>query len=117
MGNSTRAIKTPAKEPTVEFLCHLRLTGQQIVPEDWVNLSTRSTAPTLPDHIGYGYQGWVPQGAVEGEYMARGIYGQYIYVNRAKGVVIATTAADKKFREAGVSQQNVAIFRAIAEGI
>ncbi len=94
-----------------------RWNGQQIVPEDWVNLSTRATAPTLPDHIGYGYQWWVPQGAVDGEYMARGIYGQYIYVNRAKSVVIATTAADKRFREAGVSQQNVEIFRAIAEGV
>lgn len=94
-----------------------RWNGVQIVPEDWVNASTRASAPTLPDHIGYGYQWWVPQGAADGEYMARGIYGQYIYVNRALGVVIATTAADKKFREAGVSEQNIAMFRKIAEAL
>ncbi len=94
-----------------------RWDGVQIVPEDWVNASTRASAPTAPDHVGYGYQWWVPRGAVAGEYMARGIYGQYIYVNRPLGVVIATTAADKKFREAGVSAQNIAIFRKIAEGI
>lgn len=94
-----------------------RWNGVQVVPEDWVNASTRATAPTAPDHIGYGYQWWVPRGAVEGEYLARGIYGQYIYVNRPQGVVIATTAADNLFREDGVSQQNVAIFRAIAQGI
>lgn len=94
-----------------------RWNGVQIVPEDWINTSTRATAPTAPDHIGYGYQWWVPRGAVEGEYLARGIYGQYIYVNRPLGIVIATTAADKRFREDGVSQQNVAIFRAIAQGL
>jgi len=94
-----------------------RWNGVQIVPEDWVNISTRASAPTSPDNIGYGYQWWVPKGAVAGEYMARGIYGQYIYVNRPLGVVIATTAADKKFREAGVSDQNIATFRLIAEGI
>jgi hypothetical protein len=46
--------------------------------------------------------------------MARGVYGQYIYINRADGVVIATNAADRQFREAGVSQQNVDIFRLIS---
>jgi len=94
-----------------------RWNGVQIVPEDWVNASTRASAPTAPDHIGYGYQWWVPRGAVEGEYMARGIYGQYIYVNRPLGVVVATTAADKIFRQAGVSEQNIAMFRKIAEGL
>lgn len=99
------------------FLDGGRWNGMQIVPENWVNASTRPTAPTPADHVGYGYQWWVPQGAVEGEYMARGVYGQYIYVNRPLGVVIATTAADKKFTQAGVSQQNVAIFRLIAAGL
>lgn len=93
-----------------------RWNGVQIVPEDWVNISTSPSAPTAADRIGYGYQWWVPKGAVAGEYMARGIYGQYIYVNRPLGVVIATTAADKKFREAGVSDQNIAMFRLIAQG-
>ena len=99
------------------FLNGGRWNGVQIVPEDWVNASTRASAPTAAGHIGYGYQWWVPVGAVDGEYMARGIYGQYIYVNRPLGVVIATTAADKKFREPGVSDQNIAMFRLIANQI
>ncbi len=49
--------------------------------------------------------------------MARGVYGQYIYINRADGVVIATNAADRKFREAGVSDQNIAIFRQISAAL
>ena len=84
--------------------------GQQIVPRDWV---AASTTPTAPGGAGYGYQWWIPAGSQPGEYMARGVYGQYIYVNTDSGVVIATNAADRKFREAGVSQQNVDIFRLI----
>ena len=49
--------------------------------------------------------------------MARGIYGQYVYVNRARDVVIATNGADRNFRDEGVADMNVAIFRAIADGI
>lgn len=96
------------------FLQRGRLNGQQIVPADWVDASTVATAPTAPDAIGYGFQWWVPKGAVAGEFMARGVYGQYIYINRPLGVVIATNAADRKFREAGVNDENVAMFRAIA---
>jgi CubicO group peptidase (beta-lactamase class C family) len=90
--------------------------GQQIVPADWVRASTAPSAPTASGEIGYGYQWWIPVGAAAGEYMARGIYGQYIYIDTARNVVIATNAADRKFREDGVSQQNIDIFRQIAEG-
>ena len=90
---------------------------QQIVPADWVAASTQPTAPTEEGKTGYGYQWWIPHGAAPGVYMARGIYGQYIYIDSNKGVVIATNAADRKFREKGVSQQNIDIFRTIAESL
>ena len=91
--------------------------GKQVVPADWVTASTSPTAPTAAGQIGYGYQWWIPVGAAEGEYMARGIYGQYIYVDTARDVVIATNAADRKFREAGVSELNIKIFREIATSV
>ena len=91
--------------------------GQQIVPADWVAESTQPTAPTAEGKIGYGYQWWVPVGAAKGEYMARGIYGQYIYIDTARNVVIATNAADRKFREPGVSDHNIEIFRSIAASV
>lgn len=91
--------------------------GQQIVPAAWVAASTAASAPTAPGKIGYGYQWWIPQGAAPGEYMARGVYGQYLYIDTARNVVIATNAADRKFREAGVSQRNIDIFRLIAENL
>ncbi len=95
------------------FLQNGRYNGKQIVPADWVAASTAASAPTAPGAIGYGYQWWIPQGADAGEFMARGVYGQYIYIDRAAGVVIATNSADRKFRDAGVSEQNIETFRLI----
>ena len=99
------------------FLQNGEYNGRQIVPADWVAASTAPSAPTAEGEIGYGYQWWIPKAAIPGEFMARGIYGQYVYVNRARGVVIETNAADRKFRDEGVADENVAIFRAIADGI
>lgn len=99
------------------YLQNGEFNGSQIVPAAWVAASTSPSAPTAEGEIGYGYQWWVPKGAIAGEFMARGIYGQYVYVNRAKGVVIATNAADRNFRDEGVADENVAIFRAIANNI
>jgi CubicO group peptidase (beta-lactamase class C family) len=94
--------------------------GQQIVPAAWVAESTTPSAKTKPEKFAYGYQWWVPVGAVAGdEFMGRGIYGQYVYIDKSAGVVIVSTAADKKFRDDGVSDQNVDMFRQItaaAEG-
>ena len=91
--------------------------GQQIVPEDWITESTRPSAKTAEGEFSYGYQWWIPDGAQDGQFMARGIYGQYIYIDRGRNVVIATHAADRRFREDGVTDQNTAIFHAIAESL
>lgn len=99
------------------FLQSGQVDGRQIIPADWVAASTAPSAPTAPGAIGYGFQWWIPQGSVPGQFMARGVYGQYIYVDRPNGVVIATTAADRNFRAEGVSQQNIDIFRLISNSL
>lgn len=91
--------------------------GQQIVPSDWIRDSTLASAPTDDGQIGYGYQWWVPVGATAGQFMGRGVYGQYIYIDQDKQVVIVTTGADLQFRNAGVNASNVAAFRKIVESI
>ena len=89
--------------------------GTQVVPAAWIAESTRPSAKTVKGNTQYGYQWWMPADAGQGEFFARGVYGQYIYINQPLGVVIALNSADKKFREAGVSLTNTAMFRAIAE--
>lgn len=93
-----------------------RWQGQQIVPEDWVLASTTASAPTGPDDYGYGYQWWMPRDARPREYMGRGIYGQYLYINEEKNVVIALTAADPDFRAREIQREHIGWFRAIADG-
>lgn len=91
-----------------------RLSGRQIVPEAWVIESTTPSARTAPGKLQYGYQWWMPADAHDGEFMARGIYGQYIYVDRPSGTVVAVTAADLTFREAGAFDDSLQMFRRIA---
>jgi CubicO group peptidase (beta-lactamase class C family) len=65
----------------VLFLDRGQWRGRQVVPRDWVETSTAQHAAPY-----YGYWWWVePNGA----FMARGNYGQFVYVDRARGVVIA----------------------------
>jgi CubicO group peptidase (beta-lactamase class C family) len=92
-----------------------QLAGQQVVPANWIAESTTPGAPTQPGRIGYGYQWWIPEGSEPGQFMARGIYGQYIYIDQARDVVIVTTAADRAFREPGVNDANIEMFRRMAD--
>lgn len=91
--------------------------GTRIVSEAWIEESTRPSAKTAPGEFGYGYQWWIPPGASEGQFMARGVYGQYIYIDRPRGVVIAVNSADRGFREEGVRFAHVDMFREIAEAL
>lgn len=91
--------------------------GKQVVPADWLTASTTASAPTAPGKIGYGYQWWIPVGAGPGEFLARGVYGQYIYFDQPRGVVIVTTGADRGFRGKGVNEANIEMFRKIAENL
>ena len=88
--------------------------GQQVVPANWVNASTVPSAPTKPGNRQYGFQWWMAPDAPEGEYFARGIYGQYIFVDQPHGVVIAVNSADRGFREDGAHRANIEMFRALA---
>lgn len=96
--------------------------GQQIVPADWVQASVNPTAPHLQPGqnpasswtFGYGYQWWIPEDP-QGDFVAIGIWGQYIYVDPSREVVIVKTSADPDFDDN--DHESVAAFRAIARAI
>ena len=60
--------------------------GTRVLPEGWMRDST-TPSPAFP---GYGYLWWLSEG---GTYSAIGIFGQGIYVDPARQVVIATHSA------------------------
>ncbi len=88
--------------------------GRQIVPEDWIE---ESTAPSAPGGALYGYQWWLPDDPVPGEFYARGVYGQFLWIDRNRDVVIAVNAADRAFSQEGILNNNIAMFRDIARGL
>ena len=63
--------------------------GQAIIPSAWTD---DSTAPRCPSPWGgqYGYLWWIP--SLPGFFNALGSFGQMIYVNRERGLVIVFTA-------------------------
>lgn len=89
--------------------------GREIVPATWVSEMTAESAPgALPR---YGYQWWLPDDGSPGEVYARGVYGQYLWIDRDSGVVIAVNAADTGFLDPGVHDANIEMMRAIVEAV
>lgn len=77
------------------------LNGNRVVSESWVRDSTTPDAPFLmpkppgangEPSVGYAYQWWIPYGN-DGVFEAEGIFGQMIYVNPARHIVIVQTSA------------------------
>jgi CubicO group peptidase (beta-lactamase class C family) len=92
----------------------------RIVSSAWVHDSTTPDAPYLKPKpggpeggYGYAYQWWIPPGN-EGVFMAEGIYGQCIYVNPVRHVVIVQTSAWPEPVSYLLSEEQEAIFDKIA---
>lgn len=97
--------------------------GKQIIPANWIAQSTVASAQKASngDGWGYGYQWWIPPNSDNngGDFIARGVYGQYLYINPTSRTVIVRTAGNRKFREkrsdgSSAHENYVALFRAIA---
>ena len=79
--------------------------GEAMVPDDWFTEATKVRVVNA-DTLNYGYMWWpVPdrEGSHhEGAYSARGIFGQYIYVNPTRNIVLTVMScrAKPKFSEA-----------------
>ncbi len=91
--------------------------GQQLVPDGWVQTAGMPGAsfqePT-DDESGYAMQFWVPPGS-EGEFYGAGAFGQYVWIDTRRKVVIAQFAAQIP-GDAEEAERNAA-FRAIAEAV
>lgn len=93
--------------------------GASLLPGDWVRESTQRPEPWLAAGTataarGYGYHWWIPPGS-DGEFFANGIWGQVIWVDSRRGVVIVRTAADPEF-ESNIAE-TIAAMRGIAGGL
>ena len=63
--------------------------GVSVVPEDWLASATTSRVATGYDGVAYGYQWWVYG---EDAFAAIGIFGQGIYIDRKRKLVVASNS-------------------------
>lgn len=95
--------------------------GQRLVPEDWVDRATRPNAPFQepgPEARyaprGYGLHFWIPPDAHREFFMA-GVYGQYVWIDRDRNVVVAMNAGDPDWGER--EEEAFALMRAIVQTV
>lgn len=93
--------------------------GTQIVPRDWITLSTASTAidgesppgaDTVP--LGYGYQWWTLHGT--GAYTALGLQGQFIYVDPVNDTVVVKLSYFPPGDDRALESESLTFFRAVS---
>jgi CubicO group peptidase (beta-lactamase class C family) len=95
--------------------------GKQIISQKWIEESTTPNGPNMQpgenpgsdETLGYQYQWWVPEQA-DGEYMAIGVWGQYIYVYPKENLVIVKTSVDPNYTKPKYDYESIAVFRSIA---
>ncbi|MGY6410802.1 MAG: serine hydrolase domain-containing protein [Alkalilacustris sp.] len=96
--------------------------GRQIVPAHWVAASVTPEAPHLQPGdnpasswvFGYGYKWWIPEDP-QGDFLGIGVWGQFIYIDPTREVVIVKTSADPAFDDN--EPETVAAFRVIARAV
>lgn len=106
------------------FLKNGNWEGKQIIPAEWVKDSITPDAPHLQAGknpksswvLGYGYQWWIPENR-DGDYLAIGIYGQFIYIYPKYNIVIAKTSAYADYNKDGDAMEieTIEMFRSIAK--
>ncbi len=73
------------------FMKGAKVDGESIVPDGWVQMATTSTeAAKRPSGSGYGFQWWT---TATPAYQGRGIFGQRLYIDPERDVVIVIQSA------------------------
>jgi len=97
---------------------------RQIVPEAWIRQSVTPDAPHLmpgdnpmsSSTSGYQYHWWTPR-EPDGDFLARGIWGQNIYVHPGNRVVIVKLAADPRNFDATIKLAYIDYMQDLAQSL
>lgn len=63
--------------------------GKAVLPDGWIAAATTKHADTSQAEFGYGYQWWTMN---DGSYTARGIFGQGIFIDPRRKLIIASNS-------------------------
>jgi CubicO group peptidase (beta-lactamase class C family) len=89
--------------------------GRSILPDDWLAQATRSQVDIGLPGRGYGYQWWTYG---DGSFAARGIFGQGLFIDPARQLVIASNGNwAGGARPAAELQARDAFYRAVQQAL
>lgn len=91
-----------------------RVNGQPIVPDDWLANATTRQADIGRPGSGYGYQWWTRD---DGSFGARGIFGQGIFIDPRRQLVIVFNADWPSAQDARAAAERESFFRAVQQAI
>ncbi|MEO1044821.1 MAG: serine hydrolase [Pseudomonadota bacterium] len=88
--------------------------GKQVVPEGWFTKAGTKQADIGVPGQGYGYQWWTYD---DGSFTARGIFGQSIFIDPGRQLVIATSGNYPDATDERLSLERNRFFRAVQAAI
>jgi CubicO group peptidase (beta-lactamase class C family) len=85
--------------------------GKRVVPDDWFAQATTKQAEIAQPGRGYGYQWWTND---DGSYAAQGIFGQGIFIDPKRKLIIASNGNwPKATDEQGVGAERERFYKAV----
>jgi CubicO group peptidase (beta-lactamase class C family) len=91
------------------------INGKSILPDGWIAQATTKQAETGEPDGGYGFQWWTNN---DGSYAAQGIFGQGIFIDPKRKLVIASNSNWPKATDyATVGAQREAFYRAVQAAV
>lgn len=92
-----------------------KVNGVSIVPDDWIAPATSKQADIGAPGKGYGYQWWTYD---DGSFAAQGIFGQGIFIDPARRLVIASNSNWLKATDPNtVGKQREAFYKAVQAAV
>ena len=89
--------------------------GTSILPEGWIAAATTKQADIGAPGRGYGYQWWTYD---DGSYAAQGIFGQGIFIDPARKLVIASNSNwPRAAAAAGSGDQRQAFYKTVQDAV
>lgn len=92
-----------------------KVNGVSIVPDDWIAPATSKQADIGAPGNGYGYQWWTYD---DGSFAAQGIFGQGIFIDPARRLVVASNSNWPKATDPNtVGKQREAFYKAVQAAV
>lgn len=88
--------------------------GRGVVPDGWFAKATRKQAETGRPGSGYGYQWWTND---DGSFQAQGIFGQLIFIDPARKLVVAMSGAWPRATDPVLGRERAAFVQRIRAAV